>query len=60
MVPAAASRLLVRTTMRDSIPNSIAFDPEEFATSPFLEATDEHEAVDLASIDVHERPTLVP
>jgi hypothetical protein len=46
--------------MRDSLPSLVAFDPEEFASSPFLEATDEHEAVDVATLDVHERPTLVP
>lgn len=45
--------------MRETDPNLIPFDPEEFASSPYLEASDEERPFDDWS-DVHERPTLVP
>ena len=46
--------------MRDTDPNLVAFDPEEFASSPFLEAEDELNPDDWTLLDIHERPTLVP
>lgn len=47
--------------MRDSNPNLIPFDPEEFASSPFLDAADEDPGPhDWTMLDIHERPTLVP
>ena len=48
--------------MRESSPSLVPFDPEEFASSPFLEAADEDLAHphDWTLLDIHERPTLVP
>lgn len=46
--------------MRDTHPSFDRFDPEEFASAPYLEATDEREAVDASVLDEHERPTLIP
>ena len=51
--------------MRDSSPDLVVLDPEEFASSPYLEAWEEETEVARerkvsACFDVHERPTLVP
>ena len=47
--------------MRDTDPNLVPFDPEEFASSPFLEAADDdRDFCDASGLDIHERPTLVP
>lgn len=46
--------------MRDTDPNLVPFDPEEFASSPFLEAEDELNHEDWTLLDIHERPTFVP
>jgi hypothetical protein len=48
--------------MRESSPTLVPFDPEEFASSPFLEAADEEldHLADWNMLDIHERPTLVP
>lgn len=47
--------------MRDTDPNLVPFDPEEFASSPFLEAADDdRDFGDVNSLDIHDRPTLVP
>jgi hypothetical protein len=45
--------------MRETDPTLVPFDPEEFASSPFLEAADDECGFDDWS-DVHERPTLIP
>ena len=44
--------------MRETDPNLKPFDPEEFASAPYLEAADEDTDADW--LDVHERPTLIP
>lgn len=47
--------------MRETDPNLVPFDPEEFASSPYLEATDEDvDHGDWSLLDIHERPTFVP
>ena len=48
--------------MRDTDPNLVPFDPEEFASSPFLDAVDDEldHLQDWSLLDIHERPTLVP
>jgi len=46
--------------MRDTDPNLVPFDPEEFASSPFLEAVEDDDFCDASGLDIHERPTLVP
>ena len=44
--------------MRDNDSNPrITFDPEEFASAPWLDTADED---DTEFADVHDRPTLVP
>lgn len=57
---ALALALLYGAAMRESDPNLIPFDPEEFASSPFLEAEDELNPDDWTLLDIHERPTFVP
>jgi hypothetical protein len=52
--------LALRIAMRETDPNLIPFDPEEFASSPFLEAEDELRPDEWTLVDIHERPTLVP
>ena len=47
-----ASGLLLDEAMRDTQPE---IDPEEFASSPYLDAQEEDETP-----DIHERPTFVP
>lgn len=48
--------------MRESNPSLRPFDPEEFASSPFLESADDERdhLQDWSMLDIHERPTLVP
>jgi hypothetical protein len=46
--------------MRDNDPNLKPFDPEEFASAPYLEAADDDRDVPDWMLDIHERPTLVP
>ena len=47
--------------MRETDPNLVPFDPEEFASSPYLEAADDdRDLQDWSLLDIHERPTLIP
>jgi hypothetical protein len=55
-----AFALLMGRVMREADPNLKPFDPEEFASSPYLEATDDDRDVPDWMLDIHERPTLVP